>query len=163
MAELQVRVWLTGRLLTWAREQPAHLLDALAAGVRGLLEQVQRQATRLASGRVLRRRTGHLVRSIGPPVVTQTAQELTGELAVGAHYAPYLEYGTRPYVIYPVTATVLRWRDPRGQYRYARWVRHPGLRPRPFFEPAWAQMAQRAEATLGALIRRELQQRLHGR
>ena len=45
-----------------------------------------------------------------------------------AYYAPYVEYGTRPHVIYPRRARALRF-EVRGKTVFARYVRHPGTRP----------------------------------
>jgi len=46
-----------------------------------------------------------------------------------AYYAPYVEYGTRPHVIYPRRAQALRF-EVRGKTVFAKYVRHPGTRPR---------------------------------
>jgi hypothetical protein len=40
----------------------------------------------------------------------------------------YVEYGTRPHVIFP-KGMVLRFRDRSGRVIYARSVRHPGTKP----------------------------------
>lgn len=139
---LALRIGLTGNLLRWAQTAPVAVHGALAAGIRALLEDVQQRATRRVSGQVLRVRTGHLRRSIGPVRITTEAQRIMGTLGVSATYAPYHEYGTPPYTIRPRTARVLAWRTATGARRFARIVRHPGLRPRPFFRPSWAEMLQ---------------------
>ncbi|MHC1624033.1 MAG: HK97-gp10 family putative phage morphogenesis protein [Candidatus Methanospirareceae archaeon] len=46
-----------------------------------------------------------------------------------AYYAPFVEYGTRPHVIYPRRAQALRF-EVRGQVIFAKYVRHPGSKPR---------------------------------
>ena len=46
-----------------------------------------------------------------------------------AYYAPYVEYGTRPHMIYPRRARALRF-EVKGKTVFARYVRHPGTRPR---------------------------------
>ena len=69
-----------------------------------------------------------------------------------AYYAPFVELGTRPHIIRPKRAKVLRWNTGGGgkyvtaksgkqyyksgnsQYRFARFVRHPGTRPQPFMK-----------------------------
>ena len=45
-----------------------------------------------------------------------------------AYYAPYVEYGTRPHMIYPRHAQALRF-EVRGKVVFAKYVRHPGTKP----------------------------------
>ena len=45
-----------------------------------------------------------------------------------AYYAPYVEYGTRPHMIYPRRAQALRF-EIRGKIVFAKYVRHPGTKP----------------------------------
>jgi hypothetical protein len=42
--------------------------------------------------------------------------------------AAYLEYGTRPHMIFPSQGQVLSWGGKFGEQRFARSVRHPGTR-----------------------------------
>ena len=46
-----------------------------------------------------------------------------------AYYAPFVELGTRPHMIYPRRAQALRF-EVRGKTVFAKYVRHPGTRPR---------------------------------
>ena len=57
-----------------------------------------------------------------------------------AYYAPYVEYGTRPHMIYPRRAQALRF-EVRGKTVFAKYVRHPGT------EAKWI-MRDSAEETL---------------
>jgi hypothetical protein len=50
-------------------------------------------------------------------------------------YAPYVHDGTRPHVIRPRNASVLRFQVD-GRTVYARVVNHPGTRARPFLDRA---------------------------
>ena len=52
-----------------------------------------------------------------------------------AYYAPFVEFGTRPHIIRPRRARVLRF-EVRGKLIYARIVHHPGSRPIRFMEDA---------------------------
>ena len=53
-------------------------------------------------------------------------------------YAYFVEYGTRPHIIRPRKAKVLRWFDRwTGKPIFARYVRHPGTRRQPFLRPAY--------------------------
>ena len=45
-----------------------------------------------------------------------------------AYYAPYVEYGTRPHMIYPRKARALRF-EVRGKVIFAKYVHHPGTKP----------------------------------
>lgn len=44
----------------------------------------------------------------------------------------YIEFGTQPHTITPVTKKVLRWVDEGGDEHFATKVYHPGTAPNPF-------------------------------
>lgn len=142
MKDLQIKIGLTGpfrdKLLAVMRQ----IRPAMAGGLKEILIEAAKRTTKRASGDVLKVRTGHLRRTIGPPRVIETATGATGELSVTAKYAPYLEYGTRPYRITPRRGQALRFVDRFGKVRFAKSVQHPGLRPRPFFGPSWDEAVQ---------------------
>jgi len=91
------------------------------------------------------RRTGNLARTIRLGRVTETSVEVTagGRNKVG--YAAAVEYGSRAHVIRPRKAKVLAWGGVRtlgGRLRkgahatnFARRVRHPGTRAKPYLVP----------------------------
>jgi phage gpG-like protein len=54
------------------------------------------------------------------------------EVGTSHPLAPFHEYGTRPYWIYPRRARALRFVDANGRWVYRRRVYHPGLPARPF-------------------------------
>lgn len=56
-------------------------------------------------------------------------------------YAPFVNDGTRPHIIRPKRAQVLRFRV-GGQTVYARVVHHPGNRPNPFLDRALEEVAR---------------------
>ena len=58
--------------------------------------------------------------------------ELGGEYNLGR----LLEEGTSPHDIYPVNKTMLSWQNANGEWRYARYVHHPGTVAQPHFLPA---------------------------
>ncbi|MCJ7767701.1 hypothetical protein MUP79_04875 [Candidatus Bathyarchaeota archaeon] len=66
-----------------------------------------------------------------------------GEARVGPTdpKALFVEYGTRPHVIYPVNASCLAF-FAGGRMVFAAYVNHPGTKPRPFVRYA-AEEAQR--------------------
>ncbi len=138
--DLKIRIAIIGPLLDKVLACMRQIRQAMVGGLKGLLIDVAARTTRRASGEVLKVRSGHLRRSIGPPVVQETATGAEGELAVTAHHAPFLEFGTRPYRIVPRRAKALRFIDRTGRLRFARSVNHPGLRPRPFFGPSWNEV-----------------------
>jgi hypothetical protein len=55
-------------------------------------------------------------------------------------YAPMVHDGTRPHIIRPKNAKALRFRV-NGRVVYARVVRHPGTRARPFLDRALREVA----------------------
>ncbi len=156
---LQIKIGITGTLKAKLMAVLHRIRPALAEGLRDLLVDAAARTTRRASGDVLRVRTGHLRRTIGPPTVQQTSSGAAGELAVTAKYAPFLEYGTRPYRIVPRRALALRFIDRYGRVRFAQSVNHPGLRPRPFFEPSWEEAVAgppTARQRLAALVQQTI-------
>jgi hypothetical protein len=88
------------------------------------------------------RKTGNLGRSIRLGSVSPTR----AETVAAAHYAAYVERGTRAHVIRPKSKKVLRWAADGsarlsgavrtgGKVRFAKRVNHPGTRAQPFMLP----------------------------
>lgn len=80
--------------------------------------------------------TGRLRASIGPPQYSRT-WTLRPQVTVSANvdYAQMVHDGTRPHIIRPRNAQVLRFLV-NGRVQYARVVHHPGTRARPFLDRA---------------------------
>ncbi len=122
-------------------------LHAIGATPKLILQQVGVRAVREAKI-LVPRKTGNLGRTIrlGEHTATHVDVRAGGVRAVG--YAAYVELGTRPHIILPRRAKVLAWGGARtlgGRLRkgarathFARRVRHPGTRPRPFLRPGLA-------------------------
>jgi hypothetical protein len=98
------------------------------------------------------RRTGNLARSIGIGSVTATVAETVAT----ANYAAFVELGTRAHIIEPRNKKALRFapgggatlaRRPRrgASVVFAKRVRHPGTKARPFMVPG----ARRAVEKVG--------------
>lgn len=93
------------------------------------------------------RKTGNLGRTIRLGSLTSSSVEVRagGQLNVG--YAAAVEFGSRPHVIRPRRAKVLAWGGARtlaGGLRagsrptnFARSVRHPGTRAKPYLIPGF--------------------------
>lgn len=88
------------------------------------------------------RKTGNLGRSITLGAVTPTRAETVAR----ANYAAFVERGTRAHIITPKNKKVLAWSaDGKarlsgavrkgGAVRFAKRVRHPGTKARPFMVP----------------------------
>ena len=88
------------------------------------------------------RKTSNLGRSIRIGAVTPRRAETVAT----AHYAAYVERGTRPHIIRPKNKKVLRWAADGsgrltgavragGQARFAKRVRHPGTKAQPYMVP----------------------------
>lgn len=56
-------------------------------------------------------------------------------------YAPFVNDGTRPHIIRPKNAQALRFRV-GGRVVFAKVVRHPGTRARPFLDRALREIAR---------------------
>lgn len=111
------------------------------------------------------RKTSNLGRTIQPGLLT----DIEATVVVTASYAAAVELGTRPHLIRPRPGRVgrngrpaaLAWGGARrlsGSLRsgarpefFARWVNHPGTRPRPFLRPA-AEEALHEEGLVDEII-----------
>lgn len=106
------------------------------------------------------RRTGNLGRTIRLGTVSATSVEVKAGGARDVGYAAAVEFGSRPHIIVPRTASVLAWGGPRtlgGRLRaggratnFARRVRHPGTKAQPYLFPGF-EKALRAVG-LGSLV-----------
>lgn len=158
MAELRINIGITGTVREKVLAVMHRIRPALAGGLKDLLISVANAATKRASGDVLRVRTGHLRRSIGPARVTETTSGASGELTVSAKYAPALEYGTKPYTIRARHGKALRFIGRGGKPIFRRSVNHPGIRPHPFFQPSWDENMEggKAKARLTEILKRTI-------
>jgi hypothetical protein len=100
------------------------------------------------------RKTGNLGRTIRVDRVTADSVTITAGGRRGIGYAKPVEYGTRAHTIVPRNKKVLAWGGSRrlsGSLRsgakaqfFAKRVRHPGTRAKPYLRPGAAQALQRA-------------------
>lgn len=109
----------------------------------GLARQVQPILLR-EGARVIRRiatqaradvpvKTGNLGRSIQEePVLPSGPFRVSGGVIAKAPYARFVHDGTRPHLIKPKNGRYLVFPGRSGGTVFARSVRHPGTRPRPF-------------------------------
>jgi hypothetical protein len=119
------------RSIRFDRTGLAHVLKAPHGEVGRYLSRlggyVTREALTLTAAR-LERHTGVYASSF-----TTTTLLMGGELRTRitnvAPYATYIERGTRPHVIRPVRARMLRFTTKQGQVVFAREVHHPGTKP----------------------------------
>ena len=80
--------------------------------------------------------TGNLGRSIREDeIVAAGPLKLEGGVTAHADYAAAVHEGSRPHVIVPRRASVLRF-EVGGRTVFARRVQHPGTKPRPFLRNA---------------------------
>ncbi|QRY48157.1 hypothetical protein JVX93_16055 [Mycolicibacterium boenickei] len=88
-------------------------------------------------------RTGNLGRTIGEGPITFTGpRTVQGSVHATADYALHLHDGSRPHVIRPVKAQALRFQI-GGRTVFAKLVRHPGTKARPFLRNAAQRVAAR--------------------
>ena len=73
-------------------------------------------------------KTGRLKHSIRKRV---DLINLEAEVGPEVSYGVYVEFGIRPHIIRPVRARALRF-EATGEIVFARLVRHPGTKPKPF-------------------------------
>lgn len=86
-------------------------------------------------------RTGNLGRRIKEGEIrTVRPRVVSGSVGDDAHYAAPVHEGARPHVIRPKRAKALRF-EIGGRVVFARLVRHPGMRGRPFLRNAGERVA----------------------
>jgi len=97
-------------------------------------------------------RTGALRRSIEVKVIPPSG----AVVVVGVEYAPYVEAGTRPHMIYPrKPGGVLRF-TVSGEVVFAKYVRHPGFPGRFFIKRGLEDAIPEVEAMVSTFIQEEL-------
>ena len=57
-------------------------------------------------------------------------------IGTNVEYAPFIEFGSEPYIIEPDEAEALHWQDAAGEDVFAKKVEHPGIPSQPFLIPA---------------------------
>ena len=97
------------------------------------------------------RKTGNLFRTIRPGSVSKDHGEIMAGGTRNVGYAGAVELGSRPHTIVPRRAKVLAWGGARtlgGRLRsgsapthFAKRVRHPGNRPKPYLRPGLQKAA----------------------
>lgn len=86
-------------------------------------------------------KTGHLGRSVREGAVRFVGPlTVAGSVEATASYAAAVHEGSRPYVIRPRNASVLRF-EVGGRTVFAKMVRHPGTKARPFLRNAALRVA----------------------
>jgi HK97 gp10 family phage protein len=119
-------------------------------------EQVEHYATEYAP-----RKTGTLVGSIRSDIGNGG---MSGTVEATAKYAIFVELGTglrgefpsQEIVIRPRAAKALRWVGPDGKVHFAKVVRSPGMKAKPFLRPALQRAIDELESSLGVAIAMEI-------
>ena len=121
-------------------------LSAIADVPKDLLRDIGLHAVREAK-LLVPRRTGNLGRTIRIGSLTKDHVEVRAGGTSQVGYAAAVEYGTGPHTIVPRRAKVLAWGGARtlgGRLRagsrpthFARRVRHPGTRAKPYLVPGF--------------------------
>jgi hypothetical protein len=119
------------------------ILDHLRSVLEDLTRETYEKAVQYAP-----ERTGFLRRNI-----KWSVEGLTGRVISQAPYSAYVEFGTRPHMIFPRRARALRF-EVGGRTIFARYVHHPGMRGQFYMRRA----LQDALAKLSDFLRA----RLHG-
>lgn len=115
----------------------------LRRAIRGASRRELREASRLVVNRakiLAPVDTGRLRASIraDPPRLLTLRPSV--KVGTDVEYASWVHDGTRPHVIRPRRAQVLRF-EVGGRVAYARVVNHPGTRARPFLDHALREVA----------------------
>lgn len=94
------------------------------------------QTVKNTAQRIVAYKTGTLRRSIYTEVSGDSLHGIVGQDSNVARYGSYIEFGTRPHIIYPVNGKALFW---KGASHPMRSVKHPGTIAKPFMQPALEQ------------------------
>lgn len=151
LSGIQVRIAFVGRLAEQVAATITRVRPVMAEGLRDILADIFRRSQARVSGPVLRVRTG-LLRSSAYMRAAETPTGVEGAIGYKAIYAKFHEFGTRPYTIRPRTKTTLRFMGRNGRAVFAKMVRHPGLRPRPFLGPSMEEVRPTVQPRLTQLI-----------
>ncbi len=151
MADIQVKIGFVGKLQQQVAAVAARVKPAFVEGVRQLLQDIFRRSQERVSGPVLKVRTGHLRRSAFL-TVEATPTGAAGVVGYRAIYAKWQEQGTRPYTIRARNRRALRFMGRDGEPVFAKSVRHPGLRPRPFLGPSVEDVRPQVRPYLTQLV-----------
>lgn len=106
-----------GRPNRWAKLRPNTIASRRAGSSR-----VLQDTGRLRMSAIARRAPGNITK-MSPNVL---------RMGSSVPYAAFHEFGTRPYTIRPKRRKFLSFMTADGGRVFAKVVRHPGLRPRPF-------------------------------
>jgi len=116
-----------------------HALKGLGRGLGAAINLLIREAAGRAEA-LLRerapRRTGQMAGGVGSVVYGRMAI-----VGLRAHYARFLEFGTRPHEIRPRRARALRF-VVGGRTVFASRVEHPGVRPRRFVQAVAEELGE---------------------
>ena len=127
--------------VTGVAELPELTRQAILLGMRRGMNRIRQLARANASGGVVQRRTGKLAGGVRAQTVRR-GDDVIGRVWAPTFYGRMLEYGTQPHVIQPRTKWRIGKRPAKalaaGDRFWAR-VKHPGVKPRPWFRPAVEQ------------------------
>ena len=103
------------------------------------------EAAALTASRLAPKRTGRLAASIRYRREGEMSYSVGSEL----RYAPYVEFGTKPHRIRPISAKALVFTVGATKV-FAKAVNHPGSKEKPFLRPAFKEVEPRLKAELAA-------------
>lgn len=146
----------------------ASTMRRMAADSPRMVEQELKNAMALAETEIKRRTpvgqrydesgrptgpSGDLRASIHASPVKRTKNTLTGTVSSPLDYARYVEYGTRAHIIDPLKpgGHLRFWSE--GEIRFARRVKHPGMRGHFMFKMGTEAASKRFETSGAARLR----------
>ena len=103
------------------------------------------EAAASTASRLAPKRTGRLAASIRSKREGEMSYSVGSELS----YAKFVEYGTGPHIIRPVSAKALAFTVGASRV-FAKVVNHPGSREKPFLRPAFKEIEHRLKSELVA-------------
>lgn len=127
---MRIQIDISGSAQAFFRQAPERIRRAGLLACKRMAETyVEDIHDWIGAGRAFRPRTGHLEQSISWRPLPNGA-----EVYAQAGYAGYVERGTKPHVIRPRPGReALRFTGAGGGFVIRRSVRHPGLKPSPYF------------------------------
>ena len=127
----------SGGFEDYTRKQVSALEDGLLAKVDEINNAMAENLRWAYSGGVVQRRTGAAADSVKVLPAERDAEYIVGSVQAGGDSAPeieFLEYGTKPHVIYPTEEGGVLAFMMGGKQVFAAYVFHPGTKAYRIFE-----------------------------
>lgn len=149
MAKINVTIEGLDGFIEGLKKFPEFTINEMNGAVQRSVGLLQNQAIKEAP--VNKQASGGNLRQL---IHSRMNSRLSGEVSADAHYSIFVEEGTRPHEIRPVTKKGLA-NVRQGQF-FGKLVRHPGTKPNPFMSRAVERVTPRVNELFTEALNRVL-------